>query len=79
VREFEPEIALRGGQDGLDLSRPIIAGASKVLKQGGWLALEIQYDQADVITALLGEAGLSFVAVHQDHEAHDRVIIARRL
>lgn len=78
VREFEPEVALRGGQDGLDLIRSLIAGASKVLKQGGWLALEIQYDQAGVITALLEEAGLSFVAVHQDHEAHDRVIIARR-
>lgn len=78
VREFEPEVALRGGQDGLDLIRSLIAGASGVLKQGGWLALEIQYNQADLITALLEEAGLSFVALHQDHEAHDRVIIAKR-
>lgn len=78
VREFEPEVALRGGVDGLDVIRSLISGASDVLKPGGWIALEIQYDQASRCTALLEEAGLECVAVHQDHEEHDRVVIAQK-
>ena len=77
VREYEPERALRGGKDGLDIIKPLFANASGVLKPGGYVAVEIQYDQASAVTALLPDAALDFVAVHQDHEGHDRVLIAR--
>ena len=59
---FEPTIALKGGLDGLDAIRRIIAGASGCLKTGGWLAIEHGYDQAESVQSLL--RGASFDELH---------------
>ena len=45
----EPEVALAGGQDGLDLVRPIVAGAGRHLEPGGGLLCEIGRGK-DVLT-----------------------------
>ena len=41
VRDFEPHLALDGGQDGSDLLRAIAAGAKAHLLPGGWLGVEL--------------------------------------
>lgn len=66
VREWEPELALRGGSDGLDLVRPVIAGAAGHLSPGGVLLVEIASCTADAVAGLLSEAGLPGVVVADD-------------
>jgi release factor glutamine methyltransferase len=74
VRDHEPESALRGGQDGLEVIRPLIAGAPAWLKPGGHCLVEMQFDQAADVSALFSEAGFTSVGVLQDFDGHDRVV-----
>lgn len=74
VRDHEPESALRGGVDGLEVMRPLIASAPTWLKVGGHCLVEVQFDQAAMVSALFAEAGFTSVVVKQDFEGHDRVV-----
>lgn len=73
VRDFEPRIALDGGEDGLDLIRQLIKQARAHLKPGGTLALEVGHDQSEQVVALLTEAGYASPSRHKDHGNHYRV------
>lgn len=66
VREHEPLLALDGHEDGLYFYRKIVAEAGKYLNRGGRLLMEIGYDQADVLTELLTEAGFLDVEIQRD-------------
>ena len=77
VRDHEPVIALDGGADGLDLYRRIIDGAGSYLRKEGLIFLEIGYDQAEAVTALLADAGFSGINVVKDFGGNDRVVSAR--
>lgn len=78
VRDHEPELALRGGADGLDLLRRIVAGAPAWLLPGGTMVLEFQFDQGEAMRSLLAAGDWSEVRIVADHEGHDRVAVARR-
>ncbi|MCP3903157.1 MAG: peptide chain release factor N(5)-glutamine methyltransferase [Planctomycetes bacterium] len=79
VRDFVPASALRGGPDGLDIIRPILAGAGAVLAPGGLLAMEIGHAQRDAVLALAGAAGgLGEARVEKDHEGYWRVLLAQQ-
>ena len=52
VKDYEPHVALFGGNDGLKFYREIFANAHKVMKEGGMLFFEIGYDQKENLTAL---------------------------
>ena len=78
VRDFEPVGALDGGSDGLEIYRPLIAGAKDHLREGGALLLEIGYDQAGDVTALMRENGFVAVEVIKDLSGHDRVVTGIR-
>jgi len=75
---FEPAIALKGGIDGLDAMRRIIAGASGYLKQDAWIAIEHGYDQADRVQALLCAAGFDELNTRRDLAGILRTTSARR-
>ncbi len=62
----EPDLALKGGQDGLDALRILIATAPSYLRQGGWLLLEHGYDQGASCRALLQSAGFSGITTRTD-------------
>lgn len=47
----EPKAALDGGEDGLDLVRPIVSGAGKRLSDDGWLAVETGHDSQERVAA----------------------------
>ena len=53
VRDFEPEIALYGGEDGLVVYRRLIPEARRLLKPGGWLIMELGYEGGDPVREML--------------------------
>lgn len=78
VARCEPRIALDGGADGLDVIRRIVAESPDRLAEGGWLALEVGYDQADQVRDLFQAAGFDQVRAVKDGLGHERVVVGRR-
>ena len=76
VRGFEPLLALDGGADGLDFYRRIIKDARNFLKPGGWLGLEIGYDQREAVEELLRRQGFIRTETLQDLAGLDRTVWA---
>ncbi len=74
VRDFEPRLALDGGQRGLDTIARVIAGAPARLNPGGVLAIEIGSEQAREASALFQRAGLTEILVERDYGHRDRVV-----
>jgi release factor glutamine methyltransferase len=52
VRDYEPQLALDGGPDGLDLVRRLLAEAPAHLRPGAWLLIEIGEGQAATVVQL---------------------------
>jgi len=77
VREHEPEEALFAGETGLEMYRPLIRQAEKVLAPGGAIVLEVGAGQAEEVRALLGE-GWRDISVTKDLAGIPRVISAVR-
>jgi release factor glutamine methyltransferase len=79
VRDYEPRLALDGGDDGLTLHRRILVGAKDHLLYGGRLYLEIQFDHGPAAIALAREFEfLDDARVLKDAAGQDRVLTARR-
>ncbi|GFP77355.1 peptide chain release factor N(5)-glutamine methyltransferase [Clostridium fungisolvens] len=78
VKDYEPIVALSGGEDGLDFYRRIIDDSVKVLKEGGTIAFEIGYDQGEAVKELLLEKGYKNVKIVKDLASLDRVVTAIR-
>lgn len=72
---YEPRTALDGSEDGLAFYRQIARQAGAFLTPGGRLLLEIGYDQAEAVSALLREAGFTDVAVKKDLAGLDRLVM----
>lgn len=77
VKDYEPFIALCGGEDGLDFYRRIIKEAGLLLKSGGTIAFEIGYDQREQVSKLLEDAGFTDIICLKDLGNNDRVIEGR--
>ncbi|MEN9714161.1 MAG: hypothetical protein RLZZ164_825 [Actinomycetota bacterium] len=74
----DPDLALYGGQDGLDVVRLAQRTARRLLRDGGFFAVEHADIQAAAITELLLAAGWHSVTSHQDFNGRDRVVTAIR-
>lgn len=74
VKEYEPMMALDGGEDGLDYYRRIIKEAPEYLSDRGWLMFEIGYNQGEAVLALMKETGFLDVEVKKDYAGLDRVV-----
>ena len=74
----EPQIALDGGEDGLDFYRKIIKDGYQYLKYGGYICLEIGYDQKiDVIELIENEEKFENTYTKKDLYDNDRIIVTR--
>jgi release factor glutamine methyltransferase len=77
--KHEPDLALYGGAEGLDLLGPLIAQAPGVLKPGGLLGIEIGFTQAEAVADLLGDTGAfempDFIL---DHQQIERIVVVRK-
>jgi release factor glutamine methyltransferase len=77
VRDFDPELALYGGEDGLDLIREIVALAEILIRPSGMLVLEHADGQSDMVCELL-LANWQNVRAHPDPTGRLRAVSAIR-
>jgi release factor glutamine methyltransferase len=79
ISSYEPRIALDGGKDGLNSLRLIIDQAQDSLKSGGFLILEIGYDQRiEVETIALKKGGYEPARFVKDYGGFDRVVVLQK-
>ncbi len=76
VKDYEPHLALRGGSDGLDFIRRIIAQSKQHIEAPGQVVIEIADSQKAAALELAQEAGLENAQVLTDHEGLPRVLVA---
>ncbi len=77
VKNFEPKIALLGGEDGLKHIREIIQKAPLYLKKKGWLILENHFDQGEKVKQLLLKNKFTSIEIVNDLEGIGRFTIGR--
>ena len=77
VRDYEPEIALFAGDDGLVVIRRLIAEAPKHLAPGGKLIFEIGETQAESVRALIdAESTYCMYELFKDYAEKERIVLA---
>ena len=77
VKNFEPKIALLGGEDGLKHIEEIVQQAPQFLKEEGWLILENHFDQGEKIKQLFISNKFTSVEVVKDLSGIGRFTIGR--
>ena len=77
VKNFEPKIALLGGEDGLKHIREIIQKAPLFLKDKGWLILENHFDQGEKVKQLLLKNKFTSIEIVNDFSGIGRFTIGR--
>lgn len=78
VKDFEPELALYGGENGLDFYRAITKNFSKALKPGGYLCYEFGMGQGGAVCAILEENGYTILERSRDYNEIERAVIAQK-
>lgn len=78
VRLFDPEIALYGGEDGMDVIHDVSTTARRLLHPGGTLVIEHGELQAGQVAELLRADGWTAVTGHRDLLGRDRATTALR-
>ena len=74
VRLHDPYEALDGKEDGLYFYRILAEKIPEYLTDGGWLVMEIGYDQSADVEKLLKETGFEQVSTQKDLAGLDRVV-----
>lgn len=74
VRDFDPPLALFGGEDGLEAYRALSLCTQHLLSPGDLLVLEIGCNQAAVVEDLFQKQGFQKLFLRQDLAGHDRVL-----
>ena len=74
VRDYEPHLALRGGEDGLDFYRAICAQWRTALRADGRLLFEVGIGQADNVLRIMRSCGFGDVEITPDLNGIPRVV-----
>ena len=77
VLDYEPHLALFGGEDGLDFYRAIAKNYTSALKPGGYLALEFGEEQGDDICRILEENWYTILERSRDYNDTERAVLAQ--
>ena len=78
VKNYEPNLALDGGLEGLSVIRKVIKKASELIKIGGKLILEIGYDQKEPVKKMLINNNFYINRTLKDLAKNDRCIISTK-
>lgn len=79
VAQHEPQLALDGGEDGLDCVRQLISDAPAYLQSGGIWLVELMAGQAKTVATLLQAQGdYQSIAIHPDLAGVERFVLAYR-
>ena len=79
VREYEPPVALFGGEDGLDVYRRLFRDVPGALCDGGRLIVEVGYDQAARVKAMANPRFWRFERTYPDLQGIERVLVFEAL
>ena len=78
VRDYEPQLALEAGPEGLDVFERLLRQVHAHLNPGGVIFLEIAHDQGkamlELVNRMLPQA--RYVTVRKDYHGHDRLLLA---
>lgn len=77
VRDYEPRLALQGGDDGLIFYESIAKNYAQALKLGGLLAFEFGMGQGDDVCRILEENQYTILERSRDYNDRERAVIAR--
>ena len=77
VKDYEPHLALYGGEDGLDFYRAICSNFKNALLPGGYLCFEFGMGQGDDVCRILEENGFTVLERSRDYNNIERAVIAR--
>ena len=75
VKDHEPDLALRAGDDGLDFYGPLVEYAKNLLKDGGALMVEHGCAQGEAVRRIFGQGGLKKIMTIRDYGGNDRVTL----
>ncbi|MGI6667402.1 MAG: peptide chain release factor N(5)-glutamine methyltransferase [Bacillota bacterium] len=79
VRDYEPRLALDGGESGLQVIRRVVKEAPPALKPGGFLVMEIDHGQGEACLEMMRETGCwSETRVLRDYAGRQRVVVGRK-
>lgn len=78
VRDYEPHLALYGGQDGLDFYRSIAVNYTAALKPGGFLCLEFGQGQEDAVCWILEAYDYEVLQLKRDAGNITRAVLAQK-
>ena len=78
VKNYEPQNALTDLGDGLHFYKEISKLAGEYLKDTGYLAYEIGYNQAKDVSKILQDNNFAILSIVKDYGGNDRVIIAKK-
>ena len=77
VKDYEPHLALHGGEDGLDFYRAIAENYRAALKPGGYLCFEFGDGQGDDVCAILEHNGYTILERTNDYNGVERAVLAQ--
>lgn len=77
VKDYEPHMALYGGEDGLDFYRAITDNFTSALKPGGYLCYEFGMGQGDAVCRILEESGYTILERSRDYNDRERAVLAQ--
>lgn len=75
---FEPNMALEAEEEGLAFYQHIAPAYYDALRPGGWLAVEIGFQQGQAVSRIFADAGYENIAVRQDYGENDRVVYGKK-
>ena len=78
VADWEPVLALDGGEDGLVFYRSVLKNWKSVLKDDGWIVFEVGEGQAEDVRSLLSDSGFHNLGCTLDTLGTERVIYAQK-
>ncbi|HTC25335.1 MAG TPA: peptide chain release factor N(5)-glutamine methyltransferase [Gemmatimonadales bacterium] len=78
VARWEPRSALASGADGLAATTRLLEDGKRVVRPGGWIALEVDAGRAQAVGQLARRLGWGDVAIELDLFGRERYLLARR-